>query len=89
MLVRKHPASTPQVPPQVQALLKAAQIPLSRTELQEIIQLKDREHFRKAYLKPLLSAGWIAMTIPGKPLSASQRYLTTPKGLEQLQRSGS
>jgi len=55
-----------------------------REELQMIVHLKDREHFRKAYLKPLLSIGWIAMTIPGKPLSAKQRYLTTPKGVQQL-----
>ena len=32
----------------------------------------------------LLSAGWLAMTIPDKPNSRLQRYRTTPAGLEVL-----
>ena len=73
---------TAQVTAQVEKLLKAAsREPLSREELQNILNLNHREHFRKAYLKPLLDKGWLEATIPGKPLSPLQRYRTTPAGL--------
>jgi ATP-dependent DNA helicase RecG len=73
-----------QVTPQVAAILKAAREPRSREELQGATGLKDRGHFRMAYLEPLLSAGWLEMTIPDKPNSRLQRYRTTPAGLEAL-----
>ena len=34
------------------------------------------EHFSKAYLKPLLASGKLKMTIPDKPKSRSQKYIT-------------
>jgi len=46
----------------------------------EAAGLRDREHFRSAYLEPLLDAGWIEMTIPDKPRSSKQRYRTTEAG---------
>ena len=86
--VSTTPQVAPQVAPQVRALLKAAaQTPVSRVVLQKIVGLKDRERFRKTYLKPLLEAGWLAMTAPDKPLSARQRYMTTPTGLEKSESS--
>jgi ATP-dependent DNA helicase RecG len=71
------PQAAPQVTPQVVAILKAAEGFLSRSELQEATGLKDREHFRRAYLEPLLAAGWIEMAIPDKLRSSKQRYRTT------------
>lgn len=74
------PQVNPQVTPQVDALLKAAHKPLSREELQAVADIKDREHFRKEYLKPLLFDGLLEMTIPDKPNSRLQKYRLTEKG---------
>lgn len=71
---------TMQVTTQVAAILKAARKPRSRSELQKAAGLKNREHFRKAYLEPLLAAGWLEMTVPEKPRSRYQRYRTTESG---------
>jgi ATP-dependent DNA helicase RecG len=38
------------------------------------------------YLKPLLQQGLLAMTIPEKPTSSKQRYVTTETGNEVLKR---
>ena len=78
------PQVTPQVTPQVVAILEAAQAPSNRSGLQEAAGLKDREHFRLAYLEPLLDAGWLEMTIPDKPRSSNQRYRTTDAGRQVL-----
>lgn len=80
------PQVTLQVTPQVVALLEAARQPYSREGLQRIIGLKDRMHFQKAYLEPLLAAGWMEMTIPDKPRSRLQRYRTTAAGMAALQK---
>jgi ATP-dependent DNA helicase RecG len=74
------PHVTPHVTPQVVTLLEAARHPHSREELQRVLGLKDRMHFQKAYLEPLLAAGWLEMTIPDKPRSRLQRYRTTAAG---------
>jgi ATP-dependent DNA helicase RecG len=78
------PHETPQVTPQVAAILEAAQNPRVRGELQTAAGLADREHFRTAYLAPLVRAGWLEMTIPGRPRSRLQRYRTTEAGLRAL-----
>jgi ATP-dependent DNA helicase RecG len=52
--------------------------------LQNAAGLKDREHFRTAYLEPLLDAGLLEMTIPDKPKSSRQRYRTTAAGVGAL-----
>jgi predicted HTH transcriptional regulator len=75
---------TPQVTPHVVAILKAAGTGASREALQEAIGLRDREHFRKAYLEPLLAAEWIERTIPDKPTSPLQKYQLTKKGRDCL-----
>jgi hypothetical protein len=78
-----------QVTTQVLGLLKAARTPRTRDELQGAVGLRNREHFRKAHLEPLLAAGLLAMTIPEKPRSSRQRYVTTPAGERLLARSSS
>lgn len=89
----KHPASTPQVPrkyrtstPQVRAMLfEAAAGDASRTQLQAAAGIRDREHFRQEYLKPLLDSGLLEMTIPDKPRSSKQRYRLTATGHAALE----
>jgi hypothetical protein len=57
-------------------------------EIQSFLKLKHRESFTKNYLKPLLSAAWIAPTIPDKPRSRLQRYQVTHKGERVLKLAG-
>jgi predicted HTH transcriptional regulator len=71
---------TPQVTPQVGQLLRIITGEHSRQELQEMLGLADREHFRKAYLLPALEKGWIEPTLPDKPNSRLQKYRLTEKG---------
>ncbi|HPB29874.1 MAG TPA: ATP-binding protein [Candidatus Sumerlaeota bacterium] len=78
---RKYPASTPQV---LAILIAAATEDKTRDELQEAAEIKDREHFRKQYLEPVLESGLIERTIPDKPRSPRQRYRTTQAGREFL-----
>ena len=80
---RKYPASTPQV----RAVLAAASRgEAAREKLQSAAGLKDREHFRKEYLMPLLASGLLEMTIPDKPRSSKQRYRLTQAGRAYLNR---
>lgn len=43
--------------------------------MMDFLQLSDRKHFARHYLKPLLEAGMIVMTIPDKPKSRNQKYV--------------
>jgi len=80
---RKYPASTQQV----RAVLAAASRgEAAREKLQSAAGLKDREHFRKEYLMPLLASGLLEMTIPDKPRSSKQRYRLTQAGRAYLNR---
>ena len=72
--------TTPQVTPQVKELLKALTGEMNRLELQNRLNLSDREHFRRNYLKPALECGVIEMTKPDKPNSSTQRYRLTELG---------
>jgi ATP-dependent DNA helicase RecG len=69
---------------QVAAVLDAARRPRPREDLQDVVGLKHRPHFIKAYLQPLLANGWLEMIIPDKPRSPNQRYRTTERGLKVL-----
>lgn len=78
---------TGQVTAQVARILKAAKTPKTRGELQDAAGISHREHFRTAYLQPLLSAGWLERTIPDKPRSRMQRYRTTEAGHDAIKRN--
>ena len=87
----KYPASTPQVPrkypastPQVKELLKVFKDIHNREDLQNLLNLSDREYFRKNYLNPAIEQGFVALTIPDKPTSSKQQYYLTDKGKEFL-----
>lgn len=78
------PQVTPQATPQVTRLLRFMIGEHARQELQALLALEDREHFRKTYLLPALDAGLIERTIPDKPNSPLQQYRLTAKGREAL-----
>jgi len=37
----------------------------------------DRKNFKKIYIKPLIESGELNMTIPDKPTSKNQKYVTS------------
>jgi ATP-dependent DNA helicase RecG len=76
---------TTQVAAQIRSALAATrEKPLSRGEIQETVGLANREHFRKKYLEPLVSLGWLEPTIPDRPTSRNQKYRLTERGREIL-----
>ena len=83
-LPRMWPASTAQATAQVTAqaesveeqVLAFCQQAKSRAEIQEHLGLKDREHFRKEILNPLLDSGQLLRTLPDKPTSPKQKFYT-------------
>lgn len=81
--------STPQVIVEVIVevgrLLPLCMVPKTRKELLDLLDLKDREHFRKVYLVPALEGGYIERTIPDKPQSSKQKYRLTEKGKKWLE----
>lgn len=81
------PQVTPQVATQISRILEAVETaPRARDELQRAAELSDREHFRKAYLEPLIGAGWLERTIPEKPTSRLQKYRLAEGGEAWLAR---
>ena len=64
-------------------MLKVIQGELPRRELQELLGLKNVDHFRKAYLVPAIAAGWLEMTLPDQPNSRMQRYRLTTQGRQR------
>ena len=69
-----------EVTTEVKRLLNVMTGDHSRKELQEILRLKNAEHFRKAYLLPAINAELVEMTLPDKPKSRLQRYRLTESG---------
>jgi ATP-dependent DNA helicase RecG len=49
-------------------------------ELMQIEGRSDRTKFRNQVLNPLLDAGLMETTLPGKPRSSLQKYRLTAKG---------
>ena len=58
----------------IQDLIQFCSVPRSRKEMQEFVGLAGRRNFSKKYIKHLLSAGKIEMTVPDKPNSRNQKY---------------
>lgn len=55
------------------------------TDLMEAAGRANRTKFRNQVLKPLMEAGYIAMTIADKPTSRNQQYQTTENGKAALE----
>lgn len=58
-----------------QKIIVFCQKPRSRVEIMEHIGIKERAHFKKAILDPMLESGLLKMTIPEKPTSKNQKYI--------------
>ena len=67
----------------VQDILNYCTTPRSRQEIQEFCKLAGRNNFRKLYLKPLLESGQLQMTLPDKPSSGKQKYVTVGTAQEK------
>ena len=50
--------------------------PQTRDEIQIFLGLSDRKYFSTKLLNPLISEGLFQLTIPDKPKSPKQRYIT-------------
>jgi len=74
---------TMEVTMEVAALLKAIEGEMPRRALQDLLGLKNVDHFRKAYLTPAIASGLVEMTLPNQPNSRLQRYRLTSAGLQR------
>lgn len=61
-------------------LLKTAKQPINREMLFSSLSLKNQRKSYNEYVKPLLEFNWLSMTLPDKPTSPKQQYITTLKG---------
>ncbi|MBA4160156.1 MAG: AAA family ATPase, partial [Gemmatimonadetes bacterium] len=59
------------------AVLDYCHVPRSRAEIQEFLGLKHRGHFRTQVLRPLLERGLLVPTVPDRPTSPNQKYVTS------------
>ena len=74
------PQATPQVTPQVRKLLLICDGDMTKKQLMNALNLKDREYLRIDILKPALENKFVEMTIPDKPNHPNQKYRLTEKG---------
>lgn len=57
-------------------------VPRTIVELTEHTGHKQRAHFKRQHLEPLLAGGIVRMTEPDKPTSPNQRYVLTEAGVQ-------
>ena len=69
-----------EVTTEVKRLMLVASGDHSLKEIQGLLGLKNAEHCRKFYLLPAINAGFVEMTLPGKPTSRLQKYRLTKTG---------
>ncbi|MDE2682870.1 MAG: putative DNA binding domain-containing protein [Chloroflexota bacterium] len=74
------PHETPHVTPHVGRVITVLQGEMSRAELMDALELTDRQHFTRTYLRPSLATGLVDMTQPDSPRSRTQRYQLTELG---------
>ena len=73
------PQDVTQVETQVtltEQILTICSVPHSKAEIAEHCGYKNTKSFTKRYLRPLLDKGQLQMTIPDKPRSQHQKYMT-------------
>ena len=61
-------------------MLEIAEISISRKDLLLGLSLVNNANNFENYIQSLIAINWITMTIPDKPTSPNQKYLTTLKG---------
>ena len=59
-----------------QKILDFCQQPHFKAEIAAHCGYKNTKNFTQKYLRPLLNSGQIQMTIPDKPRSKNQKYIT-------------
>ena len=64
---------------QVKKLVSILVGEMGRSELQELLIIKNRDYFRTDYLNPAIDNGYVELTIPDKPNSQNQKYRLTAK----------
>lgn len=64
-------------------ILEYCKMPRSKKEITVYMGYKDVKSFAKRYLKPLCEAGELQMTIPNRPSSRNQKYVTVEKKEEK------
>jgi ATP-dependent DNA helicase RecG len=73
-------ATPPDTPPaegdKTRMILVFCSEPKSREEIQTYLGLKDKKYFITKILPPLLKSGLLVPTIPDKPNSPKQKYVT-------------
>lgn len=79
----KYRTSTTQAPHKSDVLRFCAE-PHSLKEIMEHLGLKHRAHVLEEYIQPLVAEELLAATIPDKPKSPHQKYMTTEKGRGSL-----
>jgi len=85
----KYPTSTRQVETdtdikeEVKVVIRLLSNELSRSEIQNLLGLKNREHFVLNYINPAIEQKFIELTYPDSPNHPKQKYRLTAKGIEQ------
>ena len=57
-------------------ILKFCRKPKSRKEILDHVGYKNRTYLTRKFLKPMIESGKLAYTIPEKPTSRLQKYIT-------------
>lgn len=77
-----HASDHDTLTPQIKKIILMIEGETSRARLQELVGIKNRDYFRKDYLSPAVTNGYVELTIPDKPNSQNQRYRLTVKGMQ-------
>lgn len=72
-----------------ESLLKFCQIPRSRTELKEFLNIKTFHYINVRYLTPLIEQGKLKMTAPDAPKSSKQKWVTISNPVSTTDKSSS
>lgn len=68
--------ATEQATEQAAMILEYCKVPRTTKEIMDHLGLTHREYFRSELLKPLIEEGKILLTLPDKPSSPKQKYIT-------------
>ncbi len=62
---------------ETEALLEFCNVAKRRQEIQEFVDIKSKNYFRRKILNPLIKGGLLSLTVPSKPTSPNQKYYST------------
>ena len=72
-------------PDKLNKLLEFCTEPRSKQEMMDFCEIKIKKYFRENIVKPMLREGLIVRTIPEKPSSPKQKYISTKSDWECAQ----